>query len=387
MPASVFELIATDPHSRARRGRLHTTHGVVETPVFMPVGTQATVKTVSPDELRSLGAQIILSNTYHMMVRPGMEVIRAMGGLHRFMSWNGPVLTDSGGFQVFSLSKLRKITHDGVKFQSHVDGAPLFLGPREAVELQRALGSDVMMAFDECPPWPAERSVVQSAVERTIRWAADSLRAHQELPPGPTEGQLLFGIVQGGDHADLRRTCAEALVAMDFPGYAIGGVSVGEPEPEMLAAVEATEPFLPTHKPRYAMGLGQPDQLVKMVARGVDMFDCVLPTRIARNGTAYTRRGTINLKNSSRRMSADPIEPGCGCVVCRQFSQAYIRHLLKTEEILGLRLVSLHNLHFYIQLMREIRESLEQGSFREWSEKFLAAYRTREERDDHDAAD
>lgn len=382
-----FELITTDPHSRARRGRLRTAHGVVETPVFMPVGTQATVKTVTPHELRELGAPIILSNTYHMMVRPGMDVIRAMGGLHRFMSWDGPILTDSGGFQVFSLSKLRKIERDGVKFQSHVDGAPLFLGPREAVELQRALGSDIMMVFDECPPWPAERAVVEAAVERTIRWAEDSLRAHRDLPAGPTAGQMLFGIVQGGDYADLRRRCAEALVAMDFPGYAIGGVSVGEPEPEMLAAVEATEPYLPEGKPRYAMGLGQPHQLVKMVARGVDMFDCVLPTRIARNGTAYTRRGTINMKNSARRMSTEPIEPGCGCYACRHFSQGYIRHLLKTEEILGLRLVTLHNLYFYIHLMREIRKSLEAGEFREWSEAFLAAYQPREENQDHDAAD
>ena len=383
--AGAFELLTTDPHSKARRGRLHTTHGIIETPVFMPVGTQATVKTTTPDELHALGAQIILSNTYHMMVRPGMEVIRAVGGLHRFMSWNGPILTDSGGFQVFSLSKLRKISEHGVKFQSHVDGAPLFLGPREAVELQRSLGSDIMMAFDECPPWPAERSVVEAAVERTIRWAQACKEAHAELPPGPTPDQLLFAIVQGGDHADLRRQCAEALVAMDFPGYAIGGVSVGEPEPEMMAAVEATEPYLPAHKPRYAMGLGQPHQLVKMVARGVDLFDCVLPTRVARNGTAYTARGTIHLKNSIRRMSPEPIEPGCTCYACRNFSQAYVRHLLKTEEILGLRLVSLHNLHFYINLMREIRVSLDEGTFRSWSEKFLATYQTKEEKDDeHD---
>lgn len=382
-----FELLVTDRHSRARRGRLYTAHGVVETPVFMPVGTQATVKAVTPHELRELRAPIILSNTYHMMVRPGMEVIRALGGLHRFMGWDGPILTDSGGFQVFSLAKLRRIEEHGVRFQSHVDGASLFLGPREAVELQRALGSDIMMVFDECPPWPAERSVVEAAVRRTIRWAGESLEAHRNLPPGPTAGQLLFGIVQGGDHADLRRECAEALVEMDFPGYAIGGVSVGEPEPEMLAAVEATEPYLPADKPRYAMGLGQPHQLVKMVARGVDMFDCVLPTRVARNGTAYTRRGTINMKNSTRRMVEEPIELGCGCYACRHFSQGYIRHLLKTEEILGLRLVTLHNLYFYIHLMQEIRDSLEAGTFREWSEAFLATYQPREEKEDDDTAD
>ncbi len=381
----MFELLATDPHSRARRGRLRLPHGVVETPVFMPVGTQATVKTTTPRELEEIGASIILSNTYHMLIRPGMDVIRKIGGLHRFMAWERPLLTDSGGFQVFSLAKLARMTEDGVHFQSHVDGTSYFLGPREAVELQRELGSDIMMAFDECPPWPCDRDRMAGAVGRTLRWAEDCRRVHAELPDGPTPGQLLFGIVQGGSHADMRRECAEALVSMDFPGYAIGGVSVGEPEPEMLAAVEAAEPWLPAHKPRYAMGLGQPNQLVEMVRRGVDMFDCVLPTRIARNGTAYTRWGTTNLKSAPYKDDPGPIEEGCSCPACRTFSRAYIRHLLKSEEILGLRLVSLHNLHFYLGLMAEMRAHLEAGSFREWADQFLANYpkSTENQHDEH----
>ncbi|MDD5261910.1 MAG: tRNA guanosine(34) transglycosylase Tgt [Methylacidiphilales bacterium] len=371
--------MAQDPGSKARLGRLTTPHGVIETPVFMPVGTQATVKAVSPVELRELKASIILSNSYHMLIRPGLEVIREMGGLHRFMGWDGPVLTDSGGYQVFSLAKLRKITPDGVKFQSHIDGANLFIGPKEAVQIQRTLGSDIMMAFDECPPWPAEKEKVRAAVDRTLRWA-ELCRQEQELqPPGPTPGQKLFAIVQGGEHADLRRECAERLTALDFPGYAIGGVSVGEPEPEMLKAIEVTEPWLPAHKPRYAMGLGQPHQIVKIVARGVDMFDCVLPTRVARNGTAYTRQGTLNLKRSGLRCEKGPIESACGCYACQNFSRAYIRHLLKAEEILGLRLVTLHNLHFYINMMREMREAIALGSFGVWSREFLEQYKPREE--------
>ncbi len=375
----MFELLATDTHSKARLGRLTTDHGVIETPVFMPVGTQATVKAVSPHELKELKASVILANTYHLYIRPGMDVINASGGLHKFCGWDGPMLTDSGGFQVFSLAKLRKITETGVHFQSHVDGASLFIGPREAMQIQRALGSDIIMAFDECPPWPAEESAVRGAVERTVLWAHGCKEEHALLPSGPTAQQLLFGIVQGGSYEHLRRECAERLVALDLPGYAIGGVSVGEPEPEMLKAVEATEPYLPTHKPRYAMGLGQPDQLVRMIMRGVDMFDCVLPTRIARNGTAYTRKGTINMKRSDMRLDQGPIESGCQCYACRNFSRAYIRHLLKSDEILGLRLVSLHNLHFYINMMREIREALAQGRFAEWSTAFLNEYKARNE--------
>ncbi|GAB4244477.1 MAG: tRNA guanosine(34) transglycosylase Tgt [Candidatus Methylacidiphilales bacterium] len=374
-----FEVLAEDPASGARLGRLETGRGVVETPAFMPVGTQATVKCVDPDELRALRAQIILSNTYHLFVRPGLEVIRALGGLHRFMAWEGPILTDSGGFQVFSLAKLRTIREDGVAFQSHLDGTPLFIGPKEAVEIQYALGSDIMMAFDECPPWPAEQAMVAAAVDRTIRWARRCGEVLVSLPTGVTPDQALFGIVQGGSYPEERERCAKALVAMDFPGYAIGGVSVGEPEPEMLGAIRATVPHLPRDKPRYAMGLGQPDQMVKMIGLGVDMFDCVLPTRIARNGTAYTRRGTVALKNAGNRLDCGPIEEGCRCYACQRFSRAYIRHLIKSEEILGLRLVTLHNLHFYIDLMAQAREAIRRGTFAEWSGRFLSEYRTRED--------
>lgn len=375
----MFELLATDKDSKARLGRLTTQHGIIDTPVFMPVGTQATVKAVSPHELHELKASVILGNTYHLFIRPGLDVIQASGGLHKFSGWSGPMLTDSGGFQVFSLAKLRKITEEGVRFQSHVDGSSLFIGPREAVQIQRALGSDIMMAFDECPPWPAEESAVRDAVERTVRWAGVCKEEHAILAPGPTAVQQLFAIVQGGSYEHLRRECAERLAEMDFPGYAVGGVSVGEPEPEMLKAVESAEPYLPVHKPRYAMGLGQPDQMVRMIARGIDMFDCVLPTRIARNGTAYTRKGTVNMKRAEMRLDQGPIESGCQCYACRNFSRAYIRHLLKSDEILGLRLVSLHNLHFYINMMQEIRESLAQGRFTQWSTAFLSEYKARNE--------
>ncbi|MEM9400134.1 MAG: tRNA guanosine(34) transglycosylase Tgt [Verrucomicrobiota bacterium] len=374
----MFTLVKEDKGSKARLGYVETEHGRIETPVFMPVGTQATVKAVDPGELRDdLGASIILSNTYHLFIRPGMEVIEKVGGLHRFMNWKGPILTDSGGFQVFSLSKLRQITAEGVHFQSHVDGAPLFLGPKEAVGIQKQLGSDIVMAFDECPPWPAEEGAVQEAVNRTIDWAEKCQRAMYELPAGPTQKQHLFAIVQGGSYEGLRRECAEALVAMDFPGYAIGGVSVGEPEPEMLKAVEATEPYLPRHKPRYAMGLGQPDQLVKMVARGVDMFDCVLPTRVARNGTAYTSYGTVNMKNADNRLDERPIEDLGEDYPCKNYTRAYIRHLLKAEEILGLRILSLHNLYFYLNLMRQMRQAISEERFQEWSKDFLSKYQPR----------
>ena len=374
-----FELLKTDKGSQARLGRLTTGHGVIETPIFMPVGTQGTVKGVDPDELKRLNAQIILGNSYHLFIRPGLDIIRHLGGLHKFMSWNGPILTDSGGFQVFSLAKLRRITEEGVHFQSHLDGTALFIGPREAVEIQRTLGSDIMMAFDECPPWPAEKTVVAEAVRRSIRWAGMCKEAHAGISAGPTRDQFLFGIVQGGEYEDLRRECAEALIELDLPGYAVGGVSVGEPEPEMMHAVASTTPWLPVHKPRYTMGLGQPHQMVKMVAMGVDMFDCVLPSRIARNGTAYTRTGTINLKNSTMKADPGPIEEGCRCYACQNFSRSYIRHLLKAEEILGLRLVTLHNLHFYLELMAQIRAALREDRFGEWSGQFLKDYRPKDE--------
>src|SRR5262245_33608937 len=318
----MFELLKTDTRTKARLGRLTTPHGVVDTPVFMPVGTQASVKTLDPRELIEMGTQIILGNTYHLNIRPGLEVIRAAGGLHRFMNWDRPILTDSGGFQVFSLAKIRKIKAHGVEFRSHLDGSLLFLGPKEAMEIQRTLGSDIAMVFDDCPPHTSTLRELKAAVERTIRWAGEC----REQPRAP--GQLLFGIAQGGTNAALREECAKTLVAMNFDGYAIGGVRVGEPEPEMLRAGECTTPFLPPALPRYAMGLGTPAQMVELVARGVDMFDCVLPTRVARNGTAFTRKGAISLKGGGYKRDWGPIEEGCCCFACQRFTRAYLRHLL-----------------------------------------------------------
>ncbi|MEI6712506.1 MAG: tRNA guanosine(34) transglycosylase Tgt [Verrucomicrobiota bacterium] len=365
----MFELLQVDPHSQARRGRLTTAHGVIQTPIFMPVGTQGTVKSLSPDELYDLGAQIILGNTYHLFLRPGLDVIRDFGGLHQFSNWKRPILTDSGGFQVFSLAKLRKITDEGVHFQSHIDGAPCFIGPREAMEIQAALGSDIAMLFDECPPYPCEYDYAAKSLDRTLLWAA---RCKEVPTPGAK-----FGIVQGATFADLRRQSAEALVAMDFDGYAVGGVSVGEPEEEMLAAVDHSVPYLPANKARYAMGLGTPPQMLEMIARGIDMFDCVLPTRVARNGTAFTRNGPLNLRNACHVKAHGPIEEGCTCPACREFSRGYIRHLLKAEEILGLRLMSLHNLHFYLNLMAQTRAAIEGGTFPSFRSAFMTQYKTR----------
>jgi queuine tRNA-ribosyltransferase len=367
-----FELLQTDASSKARRGCLTTRHGIVETPIFMPVGTQGTVKAMTPDELSSVGAQIILGNTYHLFLRPGLEVIKHFGGLHRFMSWNGPILTDSGGFQVFSLSKLRRITEEGVHFNSHIDGLPCFLSPEICMEIQTNLGSDVAMAFDECPPYPCEFEYASASLERTLRWA----QRCRTWSIGQTNGArpLLFGIVQGATYRALREKSALALTGMEFDGYAIGGVSVGEPETEMMRAIEFSEPFLPPDRPRYAMGLGTPPQIVEMVARGVDMFDCVLPTRLARNGTAFTEIGTLNLKNNPYRLDEGPIEEGCPCLTCRTFTRGYIRHLIKAEEILGLRLITIHNLHFYMNLMRRIREAIERGTFASFRQRFVGQY-------------
>lgn len=368
----MFELLGTDPKSMARRGRLTTAHGTIETPIFMPVGTQATVKAVSPDELRTLEAQIILGNTYHLFIRPGMEVIKHFDGLHKFMNWDGPILTDSGGYQVFSLAKLRKITEEGVAFQSHLDGAPCFIGPETSMQIQATLGSDIAMCFDECPPFPCEYEYAANSLDRTLRWAKRCRDWSAQHAPAH---QRVFGIVQGSSYPELRRRSAEALAEMDFPGYSVGGVSVGEPESGMMAAVECSTPYLPTNKPRYAMGLGTPPQMVEMIARGIDMFDCVLPTRIARNGTAFTDEGTINLKNAQFAMDKNPIELGCECYACRNFARGYLRHLIKAEEILGLRLVSLHNLHYYLNLMKRVRTALEAGSFDEFRRAFVKNYR------------
>ncbi|MBV9488425.1 MAG: tRNA guanosine(34) transglycosylase Tgt [Verrucomicrobia bacterium] len=367
-----FQLLATDRTSRGRRGRLQTRHGTVETPVFMPVGTQGTVKATSPAELREIGAQIILGNTYHLYLRPGLEVIEHFQGLHRFIGWDHPILTDSGGFQVFSLAKLRRITEEGVHFSSHLDGQPCFLDPELAMKIQVTFGSDIAMVFDECPPYPCERAEAAASLERTLRWAR---RCRDWIGDVPSSCRpLVFGIVQGSTYPDLRERSARALVTQGFDGYAIGGVSVGEPEPEMMSAIENSVPFLPEDQPRYAMGLGTPTQMVEMVARGIDMFDCVLPTRLARNGTAFTRAGTLNLKNNPFRTDKRPIEPGCDCATCRVFTRAYIRHLIKAEEILGLRLITIHNLYFYLNLMARIRTALEQGTFAAFREQFLADY-------------
>lgn len=336
----------------------------------MPVGTQATVKAVSPDELRALGAQVILGNTYHLHVRPGEPLIARLGGLHEFMRWDRPILTDSGGFQVFSLAKLRKITEDGVHFQNHLDGTPTFIGPERSMEIQRDLGSDIVMAFDECPPHPCTHEEASRSLELTLRWARRCRKWWDGQPSRP----LVFGITQGSGYADLRERSARALVEIGFDGYAIGGVSVGEPEPEMMHAVESAVPFLPEDHARYAMGLGTPPQMIEMVARGVDMFDCVLPTRIARNGTAFTASGSLNLKNACHAEDPGPIEEGCTCPACREFSRAYLRHLVKAEEILGLRLITLHNLHFYLELLQTARRHILAGTFGEFRRAFVAGY-------------
>jgi queuine tRNA-ribosyltransferase len=376
----MFQLLNKDSSSEARRGRLTTSHGTIETPQYMPVGTQASVKAVAPRDLDVMGTEIILGNTYHLFLRPGLEVFARFGGLHKFMNWHKPILTDSGGFQVFSLAKLRRIGDDGVEFRSHLDGSKFFLGPKESIEIQHLLGSDIIMAFDECPPWPAEEGAVAAAVKRTITWARASLDHHRHLiathEARPTAEQALFGIVQGSAFPDLRRQCAEALVEMDFDGYAIGGVSVGEPEEEMYAATDSTVPHLPREKVRYAMGLGQPHQLVELVARGVDIFDCVLPTRVARHATVYTRTGTLNLRGAQYRLDGAPLETGCGCYACQNFTRAYIRHLFKAGEILALVLVSLHNLHFYLELMRDIRDALDRGSFDSFRKNFHLHYQS-----------
>jgi queuine tRNA-ribosyltransferase len=391
-----FELVSQDRESKARCGRLATTHGIVETPAFMPVGTQGSVKAVSPRELRELNAQIILGNTYHLFVRPGLDVVKYFGGLHNFMSWDGPILTDSGGYQIFSLAKLRKITEDGVEFQNHIDGARAFISPETAMEIQATLGSDIVMVLDECVPYPCQYDYAARSAELTAQWAKRCKEWKEENAQHSTpnaqhpiedptfsqlstlNSQLLFGIVQGGTFEDLRKQSAQAIVELEFDGYAIGGVSVGEPEEEMMRAVESAEPSLPTDKPRYAMGLGTPPQMLEMIARGMDMFDCVLPTRLARNGTAFTAAGTLNLKNAQFALDKRPIEENCACHACREFTRGYIRHLIKAEEILGLRLVTLHNLHSYLNLMNRARTEIERGTFNQFRNAFVAEYKTRD---------
>lgn len=348
-----YTLLKTCKQTGARLGRLETPHGIVETPVFMPVGTQATVKTLTPEQLQGIGAQIVLSNTYHLYLRPGHELVRRAGGLHKFMNWDRPILTDSGGFQVFSLNDLRKIREEGVEFRSHIDGSTHFLSPEKAIEIQNALGADIIMCFDECPPYPADREYAENSLARTVRWAERCKDFHKE-----TERQALFGIIQGGMYHDLRARSASQMTELDFPGYSLGGLSVGEPKPLMYEVLESTVPLMPRDKPRYLMGVGSPDCLVEGVLRGIDMFDCVLPTRVARNGTALTGFGKVVVRNASYSEDFEPIELGCDCYTCQNFSRAYIRHLIKADEVLGLTLVSIHNLRFLLRLMEGMREAI-----------------------------
>lgn len=368
-----FRLLGTDRRSAARRGRLMTRHGAVETPIFMPVGTQGTVKGLLPDQLEGAGAQIILGNTYHLNLRPTSELIGQMGGLHAFMGWKGPILTDSGGFQVFSLAKLRRIREDGIHFQSHLDGAEVVLTPRRVIDIQANLGSDVAMVLDECPPAEASPAACGEAVERTLRWAAEA-RTYAEETGFLAGGHHVFGIVQGSRHEELRRRCAAELVAMDFPGYAIGGVSVGEPEEAMLPQVSFCAGLLPENKPRYVMGVGTPPQLLKMIAAGADMFDCVMPTREARHGIAYTESGKLNLKNRCYREDERPLMDAFTDRETGRFSRAYIRHLITAGEILGSVLLSLHNVRFYLDLMRQAREHIDAGDYEEWYREWIKSY-------------
>jgi len=356
----------------ARAGVFHTPHGSLLTPVFAPVGTQATVKAVEPRELREMGATLVLANTYHLYMRPGDELIRDLGGLHRFMAWDRPMLTDSGGFQVFSLGTLRKVDDDGVTFRSHLDGSTHRFTPEKSIQIQHNLGADIIMCFDECPP-PLDHAVVRAACDRTHVWARRCVEEHARS--GDPQRQALFGIVQGGIFPDLRAESAATLTALDFPGYAIGGLAVGETKPQMLATLDQTVPLLPSGKPRYLMGVGSPEDLVSGVARGIDIFDCVLPTRVGRNGSALTRQGRINLRNLQYATDSRPVEEGCTCYACTTFSRAYIRHLVKAGEILAHQLLSLHNLHLLLTIMREMRAAIIDGTLPAYVDDFLANYR------------
>lgn len=369
MPAVRYEHIKTCKQTGARLGIVHTPHGSFETPAFMPVGTQATVKTMSPEELKEVGAGIILSNTYHLWLRPGHDIIQEAGGLHKFMNWDRPILTDSGGFQVFSLSEFRTIKEEGVHFRHHLNGSKLFLSPEKATEIQNALGADIMMAFDECPPYPATFEYMKASVERTSRWAERCLSAHAR----PAD-QALFGIVQGGEFEALRKQSAKDLVSLDFPGYAIGGLSVGESKEVMNEVLEFTTPLLPEDKPRYLMGVGSPRSLIDGAIRGIDMFDCVLPTRIARNGALMTSAGRINMRNAKFERDFGPIDDKCTCHVCKNYSRAYIRHLLRADETFGIRLTSYHNLHFLLNLMEEVRGAIRTDSLGDYREEFFESY-------------
>ena len=370
MEAITYELIHKDKNSGARRGIIHTPHGDIQTPVFMPVGTQATVKAVSPRELKEdVKAEIILSNTYHLFLRPGHNLVKEAGGLHKFMNWDRPILTDSGGFQVFSLGDLRKIKEEGVDFRSHLDGSKKFISPEISMEIQEALGSDIMMAFDECCPYPSTYEYTKKSMERTTRWALRCKEAHTT-----TDKQGLFGIVQGGFFKDLRTQSAKDLIELDFPGYAIGGISVGEPKKEFLDILNFTTPLLPENKPRYLMGVGTPDYLIEAALSGIDMCDCVLPTRIARHGTAMTSHGKLVVRNASYERDFSPIDENCDCYACKNFTRAYIRHLINTKEILGVQLLSIHNLRFLTNLMERVKIEIENDNLLNFKNEFYKNY-------------
>ncbi|AZO95042.1 tRNA guanosine(34) transglycosylase Tgt [Halocella sp. SP3-1] len=364
-----FELLHQEKETAARMGKITTVHGEIETPIFMPVGTQATVKSMTPEELWEIGSQIILANTYHLYLRPGSKLIAEAGGLHEFMHWDGPILTDSGGFQVFSLSDLNEITEEGVYFRSHLDGSKHFISPEISMEIQRDLGSDIVMAFDECPPHPADYDYLAKSLEMTIRWAERCKKEMQD-----TE-QALFGIVQGGVYRDLRKASVEALLDIGFPGYAIGGLSVGEKKEEMLEVLDFTVPVMPEDKPRYLMGVGTPEDLLEGVKRGIDMFDCVLPTRIARHGAVFTSHGRITVRNAEYARDFTPLDHECDCYVCQNYTRGYIRHLIKRNEILGARLTTYHNLYFLINLMEEMRDAIQRDRFMEFYRKFYQKYK------------
>ena len=367
--AITYELLHIDKNSGARRGVIHTPHGDIQTPVFMPVGTQATVKSMSPEELKEdVKAQIILANTYHLYLRPGHDLVKEAGGLHKFMNWDKPILTDSGGFQVFSLSGLRKITEEGVKFNSHLDGSKHLFTPEKVMEIEEALGADIIMAFDECCPYPSDYKYTEKSMYRTTRWAQRCKEAHT------TTNQGLFGIIQGGFYKDLRKISADDLISMDFPGYAIGGISVGEPKEEFLRILRYTTPLMPKDKPRYLLGVGTPDYLIEAALAGIDMCDCVLPTRLARHGTALTSKGKIVIRNATYEKDWGRLDDECDCYTCKNYTRAYIRHLVKTNEILGIRLISLHNLRFLTRLMEQVREAIEKDDLLGFREEFYNKY-------------
>ncbi|GET08301.1 tRNA guanosine(34) transglycosylase Tgt [Ligilactobacillus agilis] len=368
-PAVTYNLIKKEKHTGARLGQITTPHGTFDTPMFMPVGTQASVKAMAPEELKEMGAGVILANTYHLWLRPGEDLVEEAGGLHQFMNWDQGILTDSGGFQVFSLAELRNITEEGVHFKNHLNGQKLFLSPEKAIAIENALGADIMMSFDECPPFFESYDYIKKSIERTSRWAERGLRAHKN-----PQTQALFGIVQGGGHKALREQSARDLVSLDFPGYSIGGLSVGESKAEMNHVLDFTTPLLPENKPRYLMGVGSPDALIDGVIRGVDMFDCVLPTRIARNGTCMTSKGRLVVKNAKYARDFRPLDEKCNCYACRNYTRAYIRHLLKTDEIFGLRLTSYHNLYFLLDLMRKIRAAIKEDRLLDFRAEFFEEY-------------